>query len=87
MAQTALKRGLSPPLLTLYGLGTTVGAGVYVLIGEVAAGALALGAVAAWGIVESVTLAASITVVEIGGLLLIIVTGAPERGTLPERFF
>ena len=32
----ALKRVLSLPLLTLYGLGTTVGAGIYVLVGEVA---------------------------------------------------
>lgn len=32
-----LKRGISLPLLTLYGLGTILGAGVYVLIGKVAA--------------------------------------------------
>lgn len=32
----ALKRSLSLPLLTLYGLGTTVGAGIYVLVGQVA---------------------------------------------------
>jgi amino acid transporter len=31
-----LKRSLSLPLITLYGLGTIVGAGIYVLIGEVA---------------------------------------------------
>lgn len=31
-----LKRSLSLPLLTLYGLGTTLGAGIYVLIGKVA---------------------------------------------------
>lgn len=30
-----LKRSLSLPLLTLYGVGTTVGAGIYVLIGKV----------------------------------------------------
>jgi amino acid transporter len=35
-AHPQLKRGLSLPLLTLYGLGTTLGAGIYVLIGEVA---------------------------------------------------
>jgi len=33
---TTLKRGLSLPLLTFYGLGTIIGAGIYVLIGEVA---------------------------------------------------
>jgi len=32
----ALKRSLSLPMLTLYGLGTTIGAGIYVLIGKVA---------------------------------------------------
>ncbi len=32
-----LKRALSLPLVTLYGLGTVLGAGIYVLIGEVAA--------------------------------------------------
>lgn len=32
-----LKRSLSLPLITLYGLGTILGAGIYVLIGEVAA--------------------------------------------------
>ncbi len=31
-----LKRSLSLPLLVLYGLGTTVGAGIYALVGEVA---------------------------------------------------
>src|SRR5690606_38628577 len=31
-----LKRGLSLPLATLYGLGTTIGAGVFALIGKVA---------------------------------------------------
>ena len=31
-----LKRGLSLPLITLYGVGTTVGAGIYVLIGKIA---------------------------------------------------
>jgi len=32
-----LKRGVSLPLLTLYGLGTTIGAGIFVLIGKIAA--------------------------------------------------
>jgi len=34
-----LRRSLSLPLITLYGLGTILGAGIYVLIGEVAANA------------------------------------------------
>ncbi len=35
----SLKRTLSLPLITLYGLGTTIGAGIYVLIGKVAGNA------------------------------------------------
>jgi APA family basic amino acid/polyamine antiporter len=31
---TTLKRRLSLPMLVLYGLGTTIGAGIYALIGE-----------------------------------------------------
>jgi APA family basic amino acid/polyamine antiporter len=38
-ANNALKRTLSLPVVTLYGLGTIIGAGIYVLIGEVAAAA------------------------------------------------
>lgn len=34
---TSLKRGLTLPLLTLYGLGVTIGAGIYVLVGITAA--------------------------------------------------
>ncbi|MFQ6023910.1 MAG: APC family permease [Acidiferrobacterales bacterium] len=34
--RTELKRSLSLPLITFYGLGTIIGAGIYVLIGEVA---------------------------------------------------
>ncbi len=34
--QAELRRSLSLPLITLYGLGTIIGAGIYVLIGEVA---------------------------------------------------
>ncbi len=34
--QPRLKRSLSPPLITPYGLATTIGASVYVLVGEVA---------------------------------------------------
>ena len=33
---TTLKRKLGLPLVSFYGLGTIVGAGIYVLIGEVA---------------------------------------------------
>jgi amino acid transporter len=35
-AQPTLRRSLTLPLLTLYGIGVTVGAGIYVLIGAVA---------------------------------------------------
>ncbi len=35
--RTKLKRGLNLPLLTLYGLGVTIGAGIYVLVGATAA--------------------------------------------------
>jgi L-asparagine transporter-like permease len=35
-AAPVLKRSLLLPLLVLYGLGTTIGAGIYALIGEVA---------------------------------------------------
>ena len=37
--EASLKRVLSMPMLVLYGLGTTIGAGIYALIGEVAASA------------------------------------------------
>jgi APA family basic amino acid/polyamine antiporter len=38
-AKTGLKRALSLPLITFYGLGTILGAGIYVLVGEVAGAA------------------------------------------------
>jgi len=169
-----LKRSLSLPLITLYGLGTTIGAGIYALIGKVAGAAgalapfsfllaallagftacsfaelasrlpksageavyvreglrspalslaiglmvattgvvsaaaitngavgymqeffdlprlalipllvLALGAAAAWGISESVGIAALLTVIEIGGLLLVIWAGRESLAGLP----
>ena len=31
-----LKRAISLPMVTLYGLGTIIGAGIFVLVGEVA---------------------------------------------------
>ena len=172
-----LKRSLSLPQLVLYGLGTTIGAGIYALVGEMAAIAgyfapisflvasimaaltalsfaelsgryprcagaalyvkeglsserlslvvgllvisaalvssaaiingfagyldqfmvldrfaaivivcLVIGAIAAWGIAESVTIAAFITVVEIGGLLLIIAVSYSGLAELPQRW-
>jgi amino acid transporter len=172
-----LKRALGLPMLTLYGLGTTIGAGIYALLGEVAgtagygaplsflvaslvagftacsfaelssrfpraAGAalyvqqgfklpklgtvvgllvvasglvsaaalvngfygylqefialertvaivlvcLILGALAAWGIVESVTVAATITLVEIGGLVMIVAISGEQLGTFQDRW-
>ena len=44
----------------------------------IAAMVLLLGGLAAWGIAQSVTVAALITIVEIGGLLLVIWVAAPE---------
>lgn len=172
-----LKRTLSLPLVTLYGLGTILGAGIYVLLGKVAglAGMFApvsfvlasivagfsafsyaelssnfprsageavyaqkafalrwlsgltgwsvvligtvsaatmvkgfqgylmvflqfpewitiillvilLGAIAIWGITESISLAALITVIEILGLIFVIVLSADNLSTFPERF-
>jgi basic amino acid/polyamine antiporter, APA family len=37
IGNSTLKRGLTLPLLTLYGLGVTIGAGIYVLVGATAA--------------------------------------------------
>lgn len=173
----ALKRTLSLPMMVLYGLGTTIGAGIYALIGEIAgvagyfapisfllasmmagltaisfaelcsrfpqaAGAalyvkqgfssnrlsiivgllvisaglvsaaalvngfvgylnqfvnidrnlavvlvaLLLGTIAVWGIAESVTLAALITLIEIGGLLTIVVVGSEGLFSFSERW-
>ncbi len=172
-----LKRALNLPMLVLYGLGTTIGAGIYALVGEIAgvsgygapasfliasivagftacsfaemaarfpraAGAalyvqqglgstrlsvlvgllvvlagtvsaaalvngftgylqafvdvdriwvvvsvaVLLGLLAGWGIAESVTVAALVTLVEIGGLLVVIGVGAETFGTLPDRW-
>jgi len=173
----ALKRTLSLPQLVLYGLGTTIGAGIYALVGEMAAisgyyapvsflfasimaaltalsfaelsgryprcaGAalyvkegfsserlsvivgllvvaaglvssaaivngftaylgefieldrftaiiivtLAIGAIAAWGIAESVSIAAFVTIVEIAGLLLVIAVSYSGLAELPDRW-
>jgi APA family basic amino acid/polyamine antiporter len=175
--QPALQRVLSLPVLVLYGLGTTVGAGIYALIGQVAgqagmwspisfllaagmasltalsfcelsarlpraggeaiyigtglraqwltttvglslvgigclsaatvtrgfagyAGALlplpeavsilallfAIGALAAWGIEESAWAAAAMTLIEVGGLLMVIGAGADHLAELPTRW-
>ncbi len=46
---------------------------------------MALGAIAAWGVRESMRLAAVITVIEIGGLALILWTVRAELGELPGR--
>lgn len=176
-SEQALKRVIGLPLLTLYGLGVTIGGGIYVLIGKVAGRAglyaplsfllaaalvaftaftfcelaarypksageavyvregfgrrhlamlvgllvvfngivssaalangfvghvlelwampgwaigiatmVAIGCLAAWGIGESVAAAAFITVIEIGGLLVIIFFGADSLAALPERW-
>lgn len=177
MSKVTLKRTLSLPMMVLYGLGTTIGAGIYALVGEIAsvagyfapisfliaslmagftaisfaelcsrfpraAGAalyvkqgfaseristivgllvitaglvsaaalvngfvgylhqfigidraiaivmlvLLLGVIAAWGIAESVTIASLITVIEIGGLLLVIGVSGEALTTFPSRW-
>jgi amino acid transporter len=175
--QPTLKRTLSLPMMLLYGLGATIGAGIYVLIGDIAgiagyyapvsflvaslmagftaasyaelsarlpfaagsavyvwegtgskrlsllvgllvitAGlvssaallngfvaylnqfivldrsvaivlfALLLGGIAAWGIAESVAIAGLITLIEVGGLVLVIVSSHDALATLPVRW-
>ena len=174
---THLKRSLSLPMVVLYGLGTTVGAGIYALIGELAAlsaflapaafllaalmasliamsfaelsgrfpraagaalyvqeafhsttmatitgfavilagvvsaaallngfvgyfhqfldydrvyviiiAAVILGMIAAWGIAESVAVAGIITLIEIGGLLLVVFVSRDALATLPSQW-
>lgn len=175
--KVTLKRSLSLPMMVLYGLGTTIGAGIYALVGEIASAAgyyapvsfliasllagftaisfaelcsrfplaagaalyvkqgfsserlstlvgllvitaglvsaaalvngfygylqqfiglervsaivmvtLLLGGIAAWGIAESVTVAALITVVEIAGLLLVIAVSSDSLSTFSSRW-
>lgn len=176
-SKVALSRTLSLPMIVLYGLGTTIGAGIYALIGEIAGAAgysapasflvasmmagftamsfaelcgrfpraagaalyvkqgfasqrlstivgllvitaglvsaaalvngfagylqqlismerasaivlvtVLLGSIAIWGIAESVTIASVVTVIEIGGLLLIIAVSGEALSTLPDRW-
>lgn len=47
---------------------------------------LVLGAIAAWGITQSVSIAAFVTVVEIGGLLLVIAVSHEGLAELPSRW-
>ena len=47
---------------------------------------LAIGIIAAWGVAESVSIAAFITVVEIGGLLLVIAVSHSGLAELPDRW-
>lgn len=51
----------------------------------VAAVVLAMGAVAAWGIVESVTFAGIMTLIEVGGLLLVVALGLIAEPALFDR--
>ncbi len=175
--QAGLKRALSLPLITFYGLGTILGAGIYVLVGKVAGAAgmyaplaflvaalvaaftaftyaelaarhpfsgaeavyvqeglgrrelstmvgllivfsglvssatlvngfvgylevfvelpetlaifavvLVLAGLALWGILESASVAAAATIIEIAGLVMIIVVSGSSFATLPDRF-
>ena len=51
-------------------------------------GAVILGftAIALYGVTQSVTIAAAMTVLEIGGLAIVIVSGGDALSALPERF-
>ncbi|MES1944705.1 amino acid permease-associated protein [Salinisphaera sp. PC39] len=48
--------------------------------------AAALGLIAAWGILESLLIAGLVTLLEIGGLLLVIGAAWPDLATLPARW-
>lgn len=48
--------------------------------------AAALGLIAAWGILESLRIAGLVTLLEIGGLLLVIGAAWPDLATLPARW-
>ena len=177
MTDITLKRSISLPLIVLYGLGTTIGGGIYALVGELAGAAgflapasfliasllafltalsfaelcgrypraageavyvmqgfssknlsfitgmlvifagivssaalanafvgyfnefivldrilviigitLILGSIAAWGIAESLIIAGLVTLVEIGGLIMIVFLGHDSLMLLPENF-
>jgi amino acid transporter len=47
---------------------------------------MVLGLIAAWGISESVAIAAAVTVIEIGGLVLVIGVSGDAYSTLPDRW-
>lgn len=68
LAPSALKRSIGPLLLTLYGLGTILGAGIYGLIGEVAgaAGPAISGAFLLAGLIAACS---ALSYAELGGRL------------------
>jgi hypothetical protein len=74
-----LRRSLGLGLLVFYGLGIIIGASVYVVFGDVIAKAGTLAvcsfAVACLGVKDSVRAAAVMTIVELGGLLLVVSAG------------
>ncbi|MBC8351213.1 MAG: amino acid permease [Planctomycetes bacterium] len=47
---------------------------------------IGLGLVAAWGLAESVWLAAIITIIEVGGLLFVFVVGSHHLAAIPDRW-
>ncbi len=119
--QAGLVRSLSLPLAVLFGLGVTIGAGIYVLIGAtarragmhtpiafllaalvmaptaasfaefssrmpVSAGEAAyVGAVAAWGILQSVLIASAMTVIEVAGLVAVVFIGFEGLANIAEE--
>jgi amino acid transporter len=64
-----------------------LGALVAIPPGPAMAGLIAvLGGIAVWGIRESLVVAAGVTLLEVGGLLVLMVVGASELGQLPSQW-
>lgn len=92
-AEPTLKRSLSLTLLTLISAAAIVNAAVgyinqFVTIPAsptIALLAIGLGLVVAWGITESALTAALFTLIEFGGLLLVIAAGAAAIPGLPQH--
>jgi len=77
LSAATVTRGFAGYASTLVPVPTSVAIGALVV---------ALGAVAVWGIGESAWVASAMTVVEVGGLLVVIVAGGDRLAELPARW-